>query len=73
MAPEALLVFLFFKVVTSKRTAASTETIVSIAKDGANGTFVINADVPTTNNKLKILLPTILPMAISAFPFFIGD
>ena len=40
----------------------------SIAKLDANATGIISADVPTTNKMLKMLLPTIFPIAMSAFP-----
>ena len=44
--------------------------VVSIINLLWNGTTQISAVVPITNKMLKILLPTILPMAISTFPFF---
>ena len=40
---------------------------------GANGTGIINPESPTMNKMLKILLPTIFPIAISAFPFIAAD
>ncbi len=43
-------------------------TIPSVRNSGAYATGVINAEVPTTKRILKILLPTILPTAISALP-----
>ena len=44
-------------------------TKLSMAKFDAKGTGRINAESPMTNNMLNILLPTIFPMAMSAFPF----
>ena len=44
-------------------------TIISTINAEAKGTETITEDRPTTNRMLKMLLPTILPMAISAFPF----
>ena len=46
---------------------------VSGTKPGVKVTGVTKAVVPTTNRILKILLPTILPMAMSAFPFNAAD
>ena len=40
----------------------------STTKPISNSTGKISADTPITNRILKILLPTILPIAISAFP-----
>lgn len=50
--------------------------MVSIRKLGAKVTGVIRAVVPTTKRILEILLPTILPTAISDYgrkEMFIGD
>ena len=43
--------------------------IVSMINLRSNGTEQMSAAVPITNKILKILLPTIFPMAIPAFPF----
>ena len=43
--------------------------IVSMINLHSNGTEQMSAAVPITNKILKILLPTIFPMAIPAFPF----
>ena len=43
--------------------------IVSLINLRSNGTEQMSAAVPITNKILKILLPTIFPMAIPAFPF----
>ena len=53
---------------TNKITAAAIATIASFIKAFSNAIGRIVADVPTTNNILNILLPTILPIAISVFP-----
>ena len=43
---------------------------VSIINLLSKGTVQISAVVPITNRILKILLPTMFPMAIPAFPLF---
>ena len=48
----------------------NTATPESIRNLGSNGTVQISAVVPMTNKILKILLPTIFPMAIPTLPFF---
>ena len=50
--------------ITPHRTAIT----VSIINLLSNGTVQMSAVVPITNKILKILLPTIFPMAIPAFP-----
>ena len=45
--------------------------IVSNLKRGSNGTGIINPESPTIKKMLKMLLPTMLPTAISEF-FFIA-
>ena len=45
--------------------------IVSMINLRSNGTEQMSAAVPITNKILKILLPTIFPMAIPAFPFLL--
>ena len=42
---------------------------VSVTNFGSKGTAHIREVVPITNRILKILLPTIFPIAIPAFPF----
>ena len=47
----------------------TTAMIVSMMNLLSNGTVQMSAVVPITNKILKILLPTIFPIAIPAFPF----
>ena len=54
---------------TSKAAADKSATIVSNLKACANGTGIISPESPTINKILKILLPTMLPIAISEFFF----
>ena len=49
-------------------TAATMAIILSTTNFASKTTGVIRAVVPATNKMLNILLPTIFPMAISAFP-----
>ena len=44
-------------------------TAMSMRKFAAKGTSMIMEDRPTTNRMLKMLEPTMLPMAMSALPF----
>ena len=56
---------------STKRKSAKLEpkaTHISNSKAFANATGVINAEKPTTKSTLKMLLPTMLPIAISALP-----
>ena len=55
---------------TYKRTTLMSAMMVSIPNCPANGIVEIRAVVPVTNKMLKMLLPMILPIAISEFPFF---
>ena len=48
---------------------APAATPTSKRNEYAKGTGTIRAEKPMTNKILKILLPTIFPMAMSAFPF----
>ena len=58
-----------WRIVPSHRiTPAATATAESIRNLLSNGTLQINAVVPITKRMLKILLPTIFPMAIPALP-----
>ena len=68
--PPLLVSFLSFpnNTLINKSTAVAIHTILSILKPDAYTTGVIIAVVPTTNKTLKILLPTILPTAISDLP-----
>ncbi len=68
--PQGLVSCFFLKILTHKSTPAASEIIVSIIKLASKVMGIIKALVPSTNNMLKILLPTILPIAISALPFF---
>ena len=61
--------FLALNTLTQSNIAAKIAIAESIKKFAANGTGIIKAVVPITNKMLKILLPTIFPIAISAFPF----
>ena len=65
----------FFLLIThkSKSRPAPKAIKVSIRKLLSKTTGVINAVVPTTNRILKILLPTIFPIAISAFPLIAAE
>ena len=67
--PPPLVSFLFLNVQAHNTTPAAIATIQSITKLLANVTGIINAEIPTTKIILKMLLPTIFPIAISAFPF----
>ena len=68
--PSIRVNFLFLNTHNHKITPAAIATKQSIKKLETKFTGVIKADVPTTNKMLKILLPTIFPIAMSAFPFF---
>ena len=56
-----------------KRIQEAADNSVSGTKFTVKLTGVTRAVVPTTNKILKILLPTIFPIAISAFPFNAAD
>ena len=59
----------FLSVNSSKVVIAKIIIIPSIIKLLLNGTGLMRADVPTTKTMLKMLLPTMLPIAISFLPF----
>ena len=69
MIPAYLLRALLIRQNTNSNTLAPILIIVSIINDEAKGIVVISPEIPTINNILKMLLPTILPIAISALPF----
>ena len=72
--PPATLESRFFGKQKSKTaTIEARATIVSILKADENGTGITREERPTTNRILKILLPTIFPIAISAFPFLAAE
>ena len=68
--PQGFLSSLFLYVPSHNTAPLAIAIIVSMINLLSNGTVQISAVVPITNRILKILLPTILPMAIPAFPFF---
>ena len=68
MIPPVLVSFLLRNVHSHKTIPAKIATIQSMTKLDTKATGIITADVPTTNKMLKMLLPTILPIAMSAFP-----
>ena len=70
MIPPIRVNFLVFNTQIQSNIAAKIAIAESIKKFAANGTGIIKAVVPITNKILKMLLPTILPIAISALPFF---
>ena len=69
MIPPIRVNFLVFNTQIQSNIAAKIAIAESIKKFAANGTGIINAVVPITNKMLKMLLPTTLPIAMSAFPF----
>ena len=69
MIPAGLVSFLLLTTHTNNSTAETKATIVSSKKEFGYGTSCIRLVVPSTNNMLKTLLPTIFPIAISACPF----
>ena len=57
----------FGKAKTKSITAAPSATRVSNLKAASKGTGIIKPESPTINKMLKMLLPTIFPIAISEF------
>ena len=64
----------FFRIAsTSSKKALATATPISKAKPCLQYTGVITALIPITANILNTLLPTILPIAISALPLIAAN
>ena len=68
MPPERFNLPSLLQTQTRSRTAVAVATAVSSTNLLSNTTGLISAEVPATNKILKTLLPTILPIAISALP-----
>ena len=74
MITPCILTSFFLLATQSNNTSRAPNAMkVSIRNLGSNTTGIIKAVVPTTNKILKILLPTIFPIAISAFPFMAAE
>lgn len=69
MIPQTLFNIRVLQIPIHNSTPAKTAIIPSITNLGSYKTGVIKDAVPITNRILKILLPTIFPIAISALPF----
>ena len=70
MIPQGFLNSLCFTEPSQRRSAAAIAIAVSMINLCSKGTGQMSADVPITKRILKILLPTMLPIAIPAFPRF---